>query len=88
MKTEYIANRTDLSLEDTSKKVILLIDWHVQINTTKYQTTWNVLSIMLWITRTRKRVQSESNSNNYGMPWRRNKKTERISDQFPNMITW
>lgn len=26
MKTECIANRTDLSLEDTSKKVILLID--------------------------------------------------------------
>ena len=76
MRTDCIARRPDLTLEDTSKKTILLIDMACPNEYNKIAkrdekiAKYNRLCFEL-------RERREGSSNNYWMPWRRNERTER-----------
>ena len=72
-------------MEHISEKMILLID-------TKYPNEYRKVAKrdekikVPSIKRTVRRLFSEINFNNYQMPQRRNKKTEKLSDKFSNKI--
>ena len=80
MRTNCIARKPDLTLEDTAKKTILLIDMACLNESNKEakreKKDEKVPTVMLRTARTTRRIYSYSDPNGYRMSRRRNKGTE------------